>query len=174
MLHVINNHQHLFPPPDSCVARASFLLSGGIANVVAAGKRREGWQFKFLLVITALAIVIGVVKYSLDVSLAFGLSIGLTGLFAVSIGNSIFSLAQESLYGQLKAGRTADTADATSQFETWRLCISLRVACLYISALVSLLRIIFLRTLERVFEGLSGLTHIAFSQRLLPSPLWPR
>ena len=136
-----------------------FLLSGGADEVKEAAKRRNGRQYKALVVITCLSILLGVVWYGFNVSLVCGLSVGLAGLLAVAIGSALFSLAQTSLSGQLKEGKAVDAADATSQFETKELCISLRLFNMLVSALFCLLRSAFLRALQRLFDGLS-LIHI--------------
>ena len=156
------NFPDQFAFPDSADERIAFILSGGTEEVKAVAARHAGWQGKVLGPLSLLA--------ALWASMAYGWPVGLAALFAAAIGYAIFSLAQGSLRGQIKAGRALDAAHAASRFVTKELMISLRFAVLHISYLLTLSRATTLMALQRLFVGLAGLVHLALSKRLLPTP----
>lgn len=162
----IHNYPAPFACPDSAGERVAFVLSGGAEEVKAAAARHAGWQGKFLLPFSLVA--------ALWASMAYGWPVGLAAVLAAAIGFAIFSLAQGSLRGQIRAGRALDAADMVSRFVTKELMISLRTAVLHISYLLTLSRAATLMALQRLFLALSGLVHSALSNRLLPIPFCPR
>lgn len=166
MYSAANQFDPLRQAPDLPAGRAAFEMSGGAEATAAIANRHSSWEGKALVPLSAISIACAFFMLGWAAALACSLT--------VLVSVAFYSLAQDSLACQLKAGKVFESFENYLCFLSDQILTSMQAAVLTLSQKRFHLRDVSLFAIQRVIARLSGLVHVALAPRILPIPVPPR